>query len=249
MKARLLEGKTAVVTGGASGIGKAIATTFAAEGARVAVCDLDRENAEKVAGEIRAAGGAARAYETDVSDWGNVAEVAKKVLEDLGAVNILVNNAGITRDNLIVRMSDKEWNDVLSVNLKGVFNVTKAFVPGMLRQRSGKVISISSVVGIMGNAGQANYAASKAGIIGLTKALAKELAPRGITVNAIAPGFIKTRMTEALTQDQASALVQRIPLSRLGEPDDVAKGALFLASELSDYITGHVLIVDGGMVM
>jgi len=249
VKAMLLEGKNAVVTGGATGIGRAIARTFAGEGAGVAICDLDYEGAERTAEEIGSTGTTARAYKTDVSDWENVAEVAEKVLQDFGAVDILVNNAGITRDNLLIRMSDEEWQDVLDVNLKGVFHCTKAFVPGMLRRRSGKIISIASVVGMMGNAGQANYAASKAGIIGLTKSLARELAARGINVNAIAPGFIKTRMTEALSEKQRSALVERIPFSRLGEPEDVAKSALFLASELSDYITGQVLVVDGGMVM
>jgi len=249
MRSKLLDGKNAVVTGAAAGIGKAIALTFAQEGARVAVCDLDHENAEKTTEEIRSAGGVAHAYETDVSDWKNVNEVIEKILVEFEAIDILVNNAGITRDNLIIRMSNEEWNDVLNVNLKGVFNFTKAVAPTMLRRRAGKIISIASVVGIMGNAGQANYAASKAGIIGLTKALAKEFAPRGVSVNAIAPGFIKTRMTEALTEQQKSALLSRIPFARLGEPEDVARTALFLASHLSDYITGQVLVVDGGMVM
>lgn len=249
MKGKLLEGKNAVVTGGAAGIGKAIVQTFSAEGAGVAICDLDAEAAEKTAAELRSTGSTAQAYKTDVSVWANVKEVAAEILEAFGGIDILVNNAGITRDNLLIRMSDEEWNKVLDVNLKGVFNFTKALVPGMLRRRSGKVISIASVVGIMGNAGQANYAASKAGIIGLTKSLARELAPRGICVNAIAPGFIKTRMTEALSEQQKSALMERIPFARLGEPEDVAKSALFLASELSDYITGQVLVVDGGMAM
>ncbi len=249
MKAKLLEGKNAVVTGGAAGIGKAIARAFVAEGAGVAICDVDYEVAEKTAAELRSDGAVARAYRTDVSDWREVKEVAEKIVEAFGAIDILVNNAGITRDNLIIRMSDEEWKEVLDVNLKGVFNFTKAFVPGMLRRRAGKIISIASVVGMTGNAGQANYAASKAGIIGLTKSLAKELAPRGINVNAIAPGFIKTRMTESLSERQKSALTERIPFARLGEPEDVAKSALFLASELSEYITGQVLVVDGGMVM
>ena len=249
MKAKVLDGKTAVVTGGGAGIGKAIARTLAAEGARVAVCDIDNQSAEKTAEEIRSERGTAQAYKADAADSRSVAEVAEKILAEFGAVDILVNNAGITKDNLIIRMSDSEWNDVLNVNLKGVFNFTKAFVPGMLRRRSGKIISISSVVGIMGNAGQANYAASKAGVIGFTKALAKELAPRGINVNAVAPGFIKTKMTEGLTEQQRSALLERIPFSRFGEPDDVARSVLFLASELSDYVTGQVLVVDGGMVM
>jgi len=249
MKTKLLVEKNAVVTGGAAGIGRAIAHAFAAEGAGVAICDLDHEGAEKTAEGIRSEGGIARDYKADVSDWDNVREISEKILADFGAIDILVNNAGITRDNLIIRMSEEEWKEVLDVNLKGVSHVTKAFVPGMLRRRSGKIISIASVVGMMGNAGQANYAASKAGIIGLTKSLARELAPRGINVNAIAPGFITTRMTEALSEKQTSALVERIPLSRLGQPDDVAKTALFLASELSDYITGQVLVVDGGMVM
>jgi len=249
VKAKVLDGKTAVVTGGGAGIGKAIARTLAAEGARVAVCDIDNQSAEKTAEEIRSERGTAQAYKADAADSRSVAEVAEKILAEFGAVDILVNNAGITKDNLIIRMSDSEWNDVLNVNLKGVFNFTKAFVPGMLRRRSGKIISISSVVGIMGNAGQANYAASKAGVIGFTKALAKELAPRGINVNAVAPGFIKTKMTEGLTEQQRSALLERIPFSRFGEPDDVARSVLFLASELSDYVTGQVLVVDGGMVM
>jgi len=237
------------VTGGAAGIGKAIARAFVAEGAGVAICDLDYEVAENTAAELRSDGAVAQAYRTDVSDWREVKEVAEKIVEAFGAIDILVNNAGITRDNLIIRMSDEEWKEVLDVNLKGVFNFTKAFVPGMLRRRSGKIISIASVVGMTGNAGQANYAASKAGIIVLTKSLAKELAPRGINVNAIAPGFIKTRMTESLSERQKSALTERIPFARLGEPEDVAKSALFLASELSEYITGQVLVVDGGMVM
>lgn len=249
MKARTLESKNAVVTGAAGGIGKAIAMLFASEGAAVAIWDLDAESAEKTAEEIRSTGGVARAYAVDVSQWENVSDAAKKVVADFGSVHILVNNAGITRDNLLIRMSDEEWNRVLDVNLKGAFHVTKAIVPGMLRQRAGKVVSISSVVGIMGNPGQANYAASKAGILGLTKSLARELAPRGICVNAIAPGFIQTRMTEALTEDQKQALAGRIPLGRLGQPQDVANAALFLASDLSDYVTGQILIVDGGMVM
>lgn len=249
MKAKILEGKKAVVTGAAGGIGKAIARLFASEGAGVAIWDLDGATAEQTAEEIRSTGGFAVDHAVDVSRWEDVSEAAKKVAADFGSVHILVNNAGITRDNLLIRMSDEEWNRVLDVNLKGTFHVTKAFVPGMLRQRAGKIISISSVVGLMGNPGQANYAASKAGILGLTKSLAKELAPRGICVNAIAPGFIQTRMTDALTEDQKQALAGRIPLGRLGEPEDIANAALFLASELSDYVTGQIVIVDGGMVM
>lgn len=249
MKAKLLEGKNAVVTGGAAGIGKAIAETFAAEGAGVAICDVDRKGAKKAAEDVRSTREVARDYAMDVSGWESVRDAAAKIIEDFGAIDILVNNAGITRDNLIIRMSDADWEDVLSVNLKGAFHSTKAFTPGMLRRRAGKIISIASVVGIMGNAGQANYAASKAGIIGLTKSLARELAPRGICVNAIAPGFIETRMTEVLSDQQKAALVERIPLSRLGEPMDVAKVALFLASEMSDYITGQILVVDGGMIL
>jgi 3-oxoacyl-[acyl-carrier protein] reductase len=249
MTDKLLKGKNAVVTGAAAGIGEAIARTFAAEGAGVAIWDVDGELAEKTAEAIRATGALARSYKADVSDWDSVKNTAQEILEEFEIIDALVNNAGITSDNLLVRMSDEQWKRVLDVNLKGAFHCTKAFVPGMLRRRSGKIISIASVVGMMGNVGQANYAASKAGLIGLTKSLARELASRSICVNAIAPGFIKTRMTEGLSEAQKTALAQQIPLARLGEVGDIARAALFLASDMSNYITGQTLVVDGGMIM
>jgi 3-oxoacyl-[acyl-carrier protein] reductase len=245
----VLEGKTAIVTGGALGIGKTICRTFAENGCDIAICDVDRDAAEATAGELRAIGRAAEAYTADVSDPKAVAEVVDKTVDTFSRVDILVNNAGITRDGLIVRMTEADWEAVLAVNLKGCFNFIKAVAGPMMRQRAGTIVSIASIVGMMGNPGQANYCASKAGVIGLTKSVAKELASRNITANAIAPGFITTRMTEKLTEAQRDKMLAQIPLKRFGSPDDVARAALFLASPQARYITGQVLVVDGGMLM
>jgi len=246
---KLLEGKTAIVTGGALGIGRAISLTFAEHGCDVAVCDIDVEAAKKTAAELRAIGRKAEAYAVDVADAQAVAEVTDKIVDTFSRVDILVNNAGITRDGLIVRMTEADWEAVLAVNLKGCFNCIKAVTGPMMRQRAGAIISIASIVGMMGNAGQANYSASKAGVIGLTKSVAKELASRHITANAVAPGFIKTRMTDALTEAQRDKMLEQIPLKRFGSPEDVARAVLFLASPLAHYITGQVIVVDGGMMM
>jgi 3-oxoacyl-[acyl-carrier protein] reductase len=245
----LLEGKTAIVTGGALGIGKAIATAFAHNGADVAVCDIDLDAAKTTAAELEAMGRRAAAYAVDVRDCAAVAETVDKIVDTFSALHILVNNAGITRDGLIVRMTEADWEAVLAVNLKGCFNFIKAVTGPMMRQRAGTIISIASIVGMMGNPGQANYCASKAGVIGLTKSVAKELAGRNITANAIAPGFIATRMTDKLTEAQRDKMLAQIPLKRFGEPDDVAQAALFLAGPMAAYITGQVIVVDGGMLM
>ncbi len=245
----LLEGKTAIVTGGALGIGKAISLMFAENGCDVAICDVDLDAAKATAAELRAIGRKAEAYSVDVSDAEAVAAAADKIVDTFSRVDILVNNAGITRDGLIVRMSEADWEAVLAVNLKGCFHFIKAVAGPMMRQRAGTIISIASIIGMMGNAGQANYSASKAGVIGLTKSVAKELASRNITANAIAPGFIKTRMTDKLTEAQHDKMLEQIPLRRFGSPEDVARAALFLASPLAHYITGQVIVVDGGMLM
>jgi 3-oxoacyl-[acyl-carrier protein] reductase len=245
----LLKDKVAVITGAGAGIGREIALAFAREGCDIAVCDVVEESASKTADEIQNMGRKAEAFVVDVSSTDDVQTAVHKTVDKFDRVNILVNNAGITRDGLLLRMSESEWDAVLSVNLKGVFNFTKAVARPMMKARWGRIISISSVVGLTGNPGQSNYSAAKAGIIGLTKSVARELAGRGITVNAIAPGFIKTRMTDALNEAQKKALVDRIPLNRLGETHDVANVALFLASDMAGYITGQVIVVDGGMVM
>jgi 3-oxoacyl-[acyl-carrier protein] reductase len=240
-----LIGRTALVTGAARGIGRSIAETFAACGARVAIADLDLASAEKTAGEI----GNARGFACDVSDPAAVTLLVQTVEEAFGSIDILVNNAGITRDNLMGRMKDEDWDAVMAVNLRSAFVATRAVQRGMMKRRWGRIINIASVVGLMGNKGQANYAASKAGLIGLTKSAAKELASRNILVNAIAPGFIQTAMTEKLPEEARTALSSQIPMGRLGEPRDIAGAAAFLASDLASYITGQVLVVDGGMVM
>ncbi len=239
----------AVVTGAGRGIGRAIALRFAAEGADVAVVSRTAENSEKVAGEIRALGRKAWAYAVDVADSGAVNAASEKILAEAGRVDILVNNAGVTRDGLLMRMSEGDWDTVLDTNLKGAFLLTKAFSRGFIKQRSGRIINVASVIGLIGNAGQCNYAASKAGLIGFTKSAARELASRGITVNAVAPGFIETDMTAGLKEEMKAELMKRIPLNCLGQPEDVAQAALFLASPAARYVTGQVLTVDGGMVM
>ena len=244
-----LEKQVAVVTGAGRGIGRAIALKFASEGADVVCVSRTLENAEKVAAEVRDLGRRSWAHALDVADSGAVMEAGEKILEEAGKVDILVNNAGITRDGLLMRMSDEDWDAVLDTNLKGAFSFTKAFSRSFLKQRAGRVINISSVIGLMGNAGQCNYAASKAALIGFTKAVAKEFASRGVTVNAVAPGFIETDMTAVLTAEMKAELLKRIPLNSLGRADDVAEAALFLAGPGARYITGQVLTVDGGMVM
>jgi len=241
-----LTGKKAVVTGAGSGIGREIALKFSRAGAAVAVCDVVKEAADKVAAEI---GDAARPYSIDVSDFEEVQRLCERVAADLGGIDILVNNAGITRDNLLLRMSEEEFDRVIAVNLKGTFNFTKACYRGMMKSRWGRIINVASVIGQMGNAGQANYAAAKAGIIGFTKSVARELASRNITVNAVAPGYIATAMTEKLDAAARDAYITAIPLKRAGTPEDVANVCLFLASELAGYVTGQVLRVDGGLLM
>jgi len=244
------ENQVAVVTGAGRGIGHAIAVRLASEGARVASVSRTEANAKKTAEEINAKrADAARAYSVDVSDNAAVQNIGAQILEEFGRVDILVNNAGVTRDGLSMRMSVEDWDTVLNTNLKGAFNFTQALMRSMIKQRSGRIINISSVIGLIGNAGQANYAASKAGLIGLTKSLARELASRGITVNAIAPGLIETDMTGVLSEELRQSILQKIPLGKLGQPDDVAAAVAYLASGEARYITGQVLAVDGGMVM
>ncbi len=244
-----LKDKVALVTGGARGIGQAIAMTFAKEGADIVVADINLEIAQKTASEIESLGRKALALEMDVTTYDLVEEGINKILDKMGKVDILVNNAGITKDNLILRMSQAEWDAVINVNLKGTFNCMKAVSRPMVKQRSGRIISIASIIGLIGNPGQANYAASKAGIIALTKTVAKELASRNINANAIAPGFIQTEMTAKLPEDIKKKMLEAIPLAKLGTPQDVANLCLFLASDESSYITGQVITIDGGMVM
>ncbi len=242
-----LEGKVAMVTGSGRGIGRAIAAQLACGlGARVAVLDRDYEHALEVADEIECG---AKGFRVDVVDGAAVSACVEEVERDLGPIEVLVNNAGITRDNLLVRLSEEHWDTVLDVNLKGAYLCTKAVSRGMMQRRSGRIVNIASVVGLIGNKGQANYAASKGGLIALTKTVARELASRNIRVNAVAPGFIDTEMTAALTPPAREALTAQIALGRLGEPQDIANAVAFLASDAASYITGQVLVVDGGMVM
>lgn len=244
----MLSEKTALITGAARGIGKQIALTFAREGANIAFTDLElNEQAQQTCDELAALGVRVRFYASDASDFGAAHTVVNQVIEDFGRLDILVNNAGITRDTLLMRMTEQMWDSVIQVNLKSAFNFTHAVTPVMMRQRSGSIISLSSVVGINGNPGQANYAASKAGIIALTKTVAKELGSRGIRANAIAPGFILTDMTKALPEETLKSFVSLIPMKRGGEPEEVAKVALFLASDLSSYVSGQVIQVNGAM--
>ena len=245
-----LKDKVSIVTGGARGIGKEIAFLFAKEGSDIAICDVNEEILQATKEEIEAATGRkVLADKVDVTSAEQVENFVKKVLDNFGNLDILINNAGITRDNLLIRMSDAEWDSVLAVNLKGAFNCLRAVTRPMMKKRSGRIVNMASIIGIMGNAGQANYSASKGGLIALTKTVAKELGSRNINVNAIAPGFIKTDMTDKLGDEARGKLLGFIPLGRMGEPADVAKAALFLAGDESAYITGQVIQVDGGMVM
>ena len=248
MSGTLLQDKIAVVTGAAAGIGRAIALRFAGEGAHVACLDVPDSAMHETGAEIKARGREYLAVPVDVTHPGQVEQAVGTVLDAWKRIDILVNNAGITRDGLVMRMQDADWNRVIEVNLTGAFLMTRAVVRPMMRARSGRIVNISSVIGLMGNAGQANYAASKAGLIGLTKSLARELASRNIQVNAIAPGFIDTAMTRALGDEARARLLQQIPAGRLGQPEDVAGAAVFLASDLSNYVTGTVVNVSGGMV-
>jgi 3-oxoacyl-[acyl-carrier protein] reductase len=244
-----LEHQIAVVTGAGRGIGRAIALKFAGEGADVVCVSRTAENSEKVASEVRELGRRAWAHAVDVADSASVSAATEKILAEAGRVDILVNNAGVTRDGLLMRMSEADWDTVLDTNLKGAFLVTKAFSRVMLKQRSGRIINIASVIGLIGNAGQANYAASKAGLIGFTQSMARELGSRSITVNALAPGFIETDMTAGIKPEMKTEMLKQIPLGCFGQAEDVANAALFLASPAARYITGQVLTVDGGMVM
>jgi 3-oxoacyl-[acyl-carrier protein] reductase len=243
-----LKQSVALVTGAARGIGAEIALRLAGHGAKVAVVDVQLEAARQTAESAKALGVEAQAYECDVSSFEAVKALAESVSSDLGGVDILVNNAGITRDRLIMRMTPEDWNAVLSVNLTGAFNFCKVFGPQMIKKRAGSIVNIASVIGLSGNAGQANYAASKAGVIGLTKSLAKEFGSRGVRVNAIAPGFIETAMTESLAEDIQKQMKTAIPLGKFGKPGDIANVVVFLVSELGSYVTGQVINCDGGMV-
>ena len=247
---KLLEGKTALITGGSRGIGKAIALGFAAQGCNIAFTDLViDENAQASVKELEAFGVKAKGYASDASSFNSSHEAVEAILADFGTIDVLVNNAGITKDSLLMRMTEQQWDVVINVNLKSAFNLTKAVQPIMLKNRKGSIINVSSVVGIGGNAGQANYSASKAGMIGFTKSIAKELGSRNIRCNAIAPGFIMTEMTAKLSEAVIEEWKKRVPLNRPGKPEDVANVCVFLASELSDYVTGQVIPICGGLEM
>ena len=245
---KLLEGKVTVITGAARGIGKAIALRFAGEGAAVAFTDIRADdNFKNTEKELQALGVKAKGYESNASKYDESMTLVEQIVKDFGTIDILVNNAGITRDGLLMRMTEEQWDMVINVNLKSAFNLTKGVVPVMMKQKSGSIINMSSVVGVSGNAGQANYSASKAGMIGLTKSVAQELGSRNIRCNAIAPGFILTEMTDQLSEEVRNEWNAKIPLRRGGTPDEVAKAALFLASDLSSYVSGQVIQVCGGM--
>ncbi|WP_053956968.1 3-oxoacyl-[acyl-carrier-protein] reductase [Inediibacterium massiliense] len=245
-----LEGKTAIVTGGSRGIGKAIALTLANLGANIVVnYTSNPKRAEEVVAEIKNMGREAIAIKADVSNSEEVANFIKEVEEQFDSIDILINNAGVTKDNLLMRMKEEDWDQVININLKGTYNCTKAVTKKMMKQRSGKIVNIASVVGVTGNAGQANYAASKAGVIGFTKSIAKELGSRGINVNAVAPGFIQTDMTEVLSDEVKKQIMEQIPMKELGKPEDVANAVAFLCMDEAKYITGQVIHIDGGMAM
>lgn len=246
---KLLENKIALITGSARGIGYEIAKKFGENGAKVVITDISLEAVNSAVNSLKEIGIDAVGYELNVTDFEAVKATIEKILKDLGDLDILVNNAGITKDNLILRMSKEDWDAVINVNLTGSFHMIKALYKHFMKKRSGKIVNIASIIGLMGNAGQANYSASKAGLIALTKTTAKELASRGINVNAVAPGFIKTAMTDKLPEKERNAMIEQIPIKRLGQPEDVANAVLFLSSNLADYITGQVIVVDGGMVM
>ena len=246
----MLKGKTAVITGGARGIGKSIAVKYAQNGANIVISDMaSPEQMQEVVKELEAFGVKAKAFQSDVTDYDAVKKLLDDVVAEFGSLDIVVNNAGITKDMPIIAMKEKDYMDVINVNQKGVFNMLKHASVIMLKQKSGRIINMASVVGVMGNAGQVNYSASKAAVIGMTKSVAKELASHGITCNAIAPGFIQSAMTDKLNDAQKNAMLSEIPLKKFGQPEDVANTALFLASELSSYLTGQVICVDGGMIM
>ena len=244
-----MDQKVAVVTGSARGIGKAIAKTLAQQGFQVVICDIDYETVIATAKEIEQLGTQTLAVKVNVTDVAEVEHLFAETMKKFGRVDVLINNAGITRDNLLIRMNETDWDSVIAVNLKGSFNCLKAAAKIMMKQRSGKIVNVASVVGVMGNVGQANYAASKGGVISLTKSAAKELAARNITVNAVAPGFIETEMTKNLPENVKQAFLNVIPLKRAGQPEDVANAVSFLISPAADYITGQVIQIDGGMVM
>lgn len=245
----VLNGKVAVVTGAAQGIGKTIAVLFAAKRLSLVLCDINLEAAEETAREIEEKGGNCLALKSDVSNFQDAEKIIKQAVEHFGSLDILINNAGITRDNVLLRMKEEQWDQVMAVNLKGTFNFTRAALKVMMRKKSGKIINIASITGMMGNAGQANYSASKAGVIGFTKAIAREYADRGITVNAVAPGFIATAMTDAIPEKERDELIKQIPMRKLGTPEDVANAVYFLASDEARYITGQVIGVNGGLYM
>ncbi len=244
-----LDNKIAVVTGAAQGIGKVIAMHLVQKGASLVLCDINLEMAKEAAREIEEAGGKCLALKSDVSNMQDAEKIIKEAVEHFGSLDILVNNAGITRDNVLIRMKEEQWDQVMAVNLKGTFNVTKAAIKVMMRKKSGKIVNIASITGLMGNAGQANYSASKAGVIGFTKSIAREYADRGITVNAVAPGFIETAMTDAIPEREREELIRQIPVKKLGTPEDVANAVYFLVSEEASYITGQVIGVNGGLYM
>ncbi len=245
---KLLQDKVAIITGAGRGIGKAIAKKYVEQGASVAITDLNvGENVVEFVKELEAMGAKVKAYKSNAADYNDAHELIKEVVADFGRIDILINNAGITRDGLMMRMTEEQWDTVINVNLKSAFNLIHAVTPVMMKQKSGSIVNMASVVGVNGNAGQANYSASKAGMIGLAKSIAKELGSRGIRANAIAPGFIITDMTHALSEDVRKEWESKIPLRRGGLPEDVANAAVFLGSEMSSYVTGQVLLVDGGM--